>query len=109
MPLLHTMRSQLVLQFRGDTLEDFEQVVALENELREQLGDIIVIDRHDMSSDEANIFMWTSDPVGAFVQISDVLERRQLLDAVVAACRPADGKDFTVIWPSNSAHEFAIG
>lgn len=102
------MRCQLVLQFRGDTLEDFEQVVALENELRDQLGDTIVIDGHDMSSDESNIFMRTNDPVGAFVQISDVLERRQQLDAVVAAYRREDVKEFTIIWPSNSPHEFAI-
>jgi hypothetical protein len=102
------MRCQLVLQFRGDALEDFEQVIALETELCAQLGDSIVIDRHEMSSDESNIFIWTNDPVGAFVQISDVLERQQLLDAVVAAYRPDDGKVYTVIWPSNSTREFAI-
>jgi len=42
------MDYQLVLQFRGDTLEDYDEMIALENELIEELGNSADVDGHDM-------------------------------------------------------------
>jgi hypothetical protein len=38
------MNYQLVLQFRGDSLADYDGMVALENELIEELGDSADVD-----------------------------------------------------------------
>jgi len=101
------MRYQLVLQFRGNSLADYDAMVALEDELIEELADADV-DGHDVGSGEVNIFIFTSDPARTFRQARPVLERRQSLQSVTAAYREADGEEYTVIWPEGSTAEFRV-
>ena len=101
------MNYQLVLQFRGDSLADFDAMVALEDELIEELAGADV-DGHDVGSDEVNIFIFTSDPAQTFRAARPVLERRHCLQGVTAAYRRADGEDYTVIWPEGSTQEFRV-
>ena len=98
----------LVLQFRGDSLADFEAMVALEEDLTEQLGDSADVDGHDVGSGETNIFIFTSDPAGTFDRAKPVLARTQRLQAVTAAYRRVDGEHFVVIWPEGSTKEFRV-
>lgn len=102
------MDYQLVLQFRGDSLHDFDAMVALEDELIVVLGDSAKVDGHDVGSGETNIFIFTSNPEQTFRQARPVLERRQSLQAVTAAYRRVDGEQFTVIWPECSRMEFVV-
>ena len=50
------MKNQLVLQFRGDSLEDYDAMISLEDELIETLRDSAKVDGHDVGSGEVNIF-----------------------------------------------------
>src|SRR5436190_22804080 len=93
----HVMDYQLVLQFRGDSLDDFDAMVALEEELREELGDSADVDGHDVGSGETNIFIFTSDPAATFRRARPALERRQQLQSVTVAYREVEGEQFTVI------------
>ena len=102
------MKYQLVLQFRGDSLEDFNEMIALEDQLSEALGDSADVDGHDMGSGERNIFIFTSDPMRTFSQAKLVLERAENLQSVTAAYRPVKGDHFTVIWPEGSNTKFTI-
>lgn len=102
------MRYQLVLQFRGESLEDLDATVALEDELTEELGDLADVDGHDVGSGETNIFVFTDDPVATFRQARPVLERRRQLHSVTAAYRDIEGKQFIVIWPEGSRQEFRV-
>lgn len=98
------MQYQLVLQFRGDSLEDFDKVVAVEDALIEALGDSADVDGHDVGSGETNIFLFTADPKSTFECAKPVLETRNLLNSVTAAYRGVDDDRFTVftvIWPEN--------
>jgi hypothetical protein len=102
------MDYQLVLQFRGDTMPDYDAVVALEEVLTAELGDSADVDGHDVGSGETNIFIFTSDPQQTFEQAKPLLERRRCLQSVTAAYREADGEEYTVIWPEGSEKEFVI-
>jgi len=102
------MRYQLVLQFPGSSLADYDAMVALEDELIEVLGDSADVDGHDVGCGETNIFIFTSDPARTFQQARPVLERRQSLPAVTAASRQVDGDEYTVIWPEGSTKEFSL-
>lgn len=104
------MEYQLVLQFRGDSLEDFDAMVALEDELIKALGNSATVDGHDIGSGEVNIFIFTSDPQKTFEQAKRVLEQMNRLGAVKAAYRPMPlvDENFTVIWPIGSKEKFAI-
>ena len=96
------MRYQLILRFQGDTFDAFEDIVELETALLERLGELILLDSRDVGSDECSIVVLTADPVLAFSGMSPILDRRGLLEAVVAAYRPVGAKDYTVIWPEAS-------
>ena len=102
------MKYQLVLQFRGDSLEDFDEMIALEEELAEKLGNSADVDGHDMGSGERNIFIFTSDPARTFSEARLVLERAGTLQSVTAAYRPVRGEEYTIIWPEGSKQEFKI-
>ena len=91
------MKYQLVLQFRGDSLEDFDEMTALEDQLNSAFGDSADVDGHDMGSGERNIFIFTTDPGRTFLQSKPVLERARCLRSVTAAYRPVTGEYCTVI------------
>lgn len=102
------MQYQLTLQFAGDSLGDYDAMVALEDELTEQLGDSADVDGHDCGSGETNIFIFTPDPAATFQRMRPVLERARQLQAVTAAYREVDGERYTVIWPEDSQREFTV-
>ena len=55
------MQYQLVLQFSGDSLGDYDAMLALEDDLIQEFGHADV-DGHDIGSGETNIFLVTSEP-----------------------------------------------
>jgi hypothetical protein len=101
------MQFQLVLQFNGDSLGDYDAMVALEDELIQELGDTVDVDGHDIGAGETNIFIVTSHPEITFHRAKAVLDRSQLLGAVTAAYRPVAGQTFTVLWPAHR-QEFSV-
>jgi hypothetical protein len=99
---------QLVLQFRGDALDDFDAMVALETALVAELGNTAEVDGHDMGSGEINIFILTSNPVSAFEKSRVVLSQLNLLAAVTAAYRLVSGEVYTVVWPATFHGKFVV-
>lgn len=97
-----------MLQFLGDSLADYDAMVALENDLIAELGDSADVDGHDVGSGETNIFIITAEPVRTFQASRVVLERNLCMGAVTAAYRPVGGEEYTVIWPEGSANGFRI-
>ncbi|HWZ70485.1 MAG TPA: ABC transporter [Casimicrobiaceae bacterium] len=102
------MQHQLVLQFRGSTLEDLDAIVALEERLTIHLAGVAKVDGHDIGSDEANIFIITSDPIGTFGAIRPVLDHANLLTGATVAYRPSSGNDYSVLWPAQSDEVFRV-
>ena len=102
------MQYQLTLQFRGDTLADYDAMVALEEQLANALGDSAEVDGHDCGSGETNIFILTGDAMGRFRRLTPVLEHSGVLGSLTAAYRDALGEDYTVIWPARSQKGFTV-
>ncbi|WP_040547303.1 hypothetical protein [Pedosphaera parvula] len=102
------MSYQLVLQFRGDSLADYDTMIALEEKLIEDLGDSADVDGHDCGSSETNIFIFTSDPTATFGRVRQTLLREGKLESVKAAYRLVDGNHYTVLWPEGSKEEFKV-
>ena len=102
------MEYQLVLQFRGDSLDDYDAMILLEEKLIEAFENIADVDGHDVGSGEVNIFILTTDPKTTFQQIKPVLELRKKLETVIVAYRKIDEEDYTVIWPENYRQEFKV-
>ena len=104
----NTMRYQLVLQFRGDSLADYDQMVALEDRLIAELGHSARVDGHDCGSGETNIFIYTSDPPHTFWVVRQILTQEGRLEAVTVAYRDADGEEYTILWPEGAKQEFTV-
>jgi hypothetical protein len=102
------MNYQLVLQFPAESLNDFDSLVELEDELIQVSGQSAEIDGHDFGSGEANIFILTSDPANTFSVIKPKLESKGLLGKATVAHREIDGEDYTVIWPEKFSGEFTV-
>ena len=83
-------------------------MIALENELAEELGNSANIDGHDVGSGETNIFIFTSDPTATFCRMKAVLERTRHLQAVTVAYREINSERYTLIWPKGSQEKFTV-
>ena len=102
------MRYQLVLQFCGDSLADYDQMIALEDRLIRDLGHSAKVDGHDCGSGEVNIFIFTRDPVATFRRTRQTLKAEGRLNAVRAAYRDVEGERFTLLWPEGVEADFTI-
>jgi hypothetical protein len=99
---------QLVLQFQGDTLTDYDAMIKLENPLIKKLGHSAKVDGHDCGSGETNIFIFTFDPALTFCKVKHVLEREGKLQSVRAAYRDIECEHYNWLWPEASLEEFRI-
>ena len=95
------MSYQLVLQWPASSLDDFDRLIEIENQLIEQLprhhGEV---DGHDMGSGESNIFVLTDDPGATIEAARSVIGACGALDGFRAGYRRIDGEDFSVLWPA---------
>ena len=99
---------QLVLQLKPWGERDFDQLVALEDLLIDELDGIADVGGHDMGADEANIFIRTSEPAGILPRCVAVAETAGLLPILSAAYRPVHGERYTRLWPSHDVSPFEI-
>lgn len=102
------MKYQLVIQFPlTGSVEDFERLITLENELRVVLRGEHEIDGHDLGAEEMNIFIHTDEPKQAFTLAKEVLSEKEL-KVVSVAYRDFDSEEYSVIWPENFHGEFRV-
>jgi hypothetical protein len=71
------MRYQLVLQFTANT-HDFDQLLALEEKLIEELESVATVDGHDLGQSEFNIFILTDEPAIVFAKAHKIVRDQRL-------------------------------
>jgi len=91
---------QLVVQFAGDDIADFDSMIELEGDLICSLGDEHLVDGHDVGSGEVNIFILTNDPSLACAEVKGLLSDSQQ-DIAKIAFRSMDSDEYAVLWPPN--------
>ncbi len=101
-------RYQLVLQLPGDSIADFDALMALEDSLIKSFRDSPhQVDGHDFGSGTMNLFIDTNDPSGAFALAATTVspERYPMLRA---ACRLFSEDEYRLIWPQDSKEGFEL-
>src|SRR5664279_826024 len=93
------MRFQLVIQFRPTGSLDFDRIVAIEDRLISELGDLALVDGHDIGSGEFNIFILTDNPVGTFERVQFLLQEMKPEGSMKVAYREVDGAHYFFVWP----------
>ena len=102
------MKYQLALQFPANSITDYDEMIALEQQLIELLGSSAKVDGHDCGSGEMNIFIHTDAPENTFERIRGVLAERELFLKLVAAFRELKGDEYSVLWPLGFNKKFRI-
>jgi len=100
MTKLHNMQFMLVLQF-PEAFANYDDIVEIESELIDRLGNIAEVDGHDSGAGESNIFLLTDDPDEAFAVATEVISSKPI-PSWKAAYRPAKGSAYTVLRPKGS-------
>ena len=103
------MKYQLVLQFPGASLSEYDAAVRIEEALNDAMNGSAEVDGHDVGADQVNLFIWTDDPSTTFALVKEVLERLDEFEWVTAAYREGDGDSYTVLWPEDWRKEFKVG
>ena len=101
------MKYQLVLQFPGSAIDDFDHLIAIEDKLIEVMGSAHIVDGHDIGSGESNIFIHTNDPHSAFARAKHIIDDLAIVQLRVAY-RELDGEKYQVIWPESFKGEFKV-
>ena len=101
------MRYQLVLQFPANTLDDFDQLVILEDKLTEELGSVGTVDGHDFGAGEFNIFVLTDEPATLFSAAQRVVTSHGMQSVMRAAYRELTADNYLILWPP-SLTEFIV-
>lgn len=98
------MKFQIVLQWPASSVDDFDQVVAIEDLLIERLSGQCEVEGHDFGMEEANICVDTDDPLRAFEQIRAILSGHRLWPHARRGYRQVDGTEYKVLWPQGAAN-----
>ena len=71
------MNYQLVLQW-SSSIRTFDEMLAAEDALTNDIGDVALVDGHDAGSGEGNIFLLTDSPELAFEVAKRILTEKGL-------------------------------
>lgn len=102
------MDYQLVIKFWRASMENKELLPAIQDELKNALGDTATLDGFDVSAQEINLFVVTPDPKSSFRRIKKILESRNAMRGVSAAYRVMGGAQFNAIWPLRPLRKFTL-
>jgi hypothetical protein len=91
---------QLVLQWPASSVDDYDDMVALEEFLIENLAHGEV-DGHDGGQGEVNIFILTDDPEATFASVKALLDKRRAWLDIRIAYRETTRDHYHVLWPDN--------
>jgi hypothetical protein len=95
------MRYQLVLQWTGSSIEDYDAMIEIEELLIEGLPDESEIDGHDAGAGEVNIFIHTNSPQRSFAALQPILSACNRLHDVRIAFREMSKDEYTILWPTD--------
>lgn len=102
------MDYQLVIKFWRKSLEDDNFLAAIQDQLKDALGESAALDGYDVNAKEINLFVVTPDPKHSFRRLKSVLEAMGIVHGVSAAYRLVGGAHFTSIWPLRSTRKFKL-
>ena len=89
-----------MLQFPSFSTNDYDRLIALEEKIESGLGDLGIVDGHDMSSGEVNIFFHTDNPRLAFDRSKILLGAGENLRDRKAGYRGFNDDEYTAIHPA---------
>jgi hypothetical protein len=103
------MEYVLIFQLPGSSKDDFDELIELEESVRDCIGDLGTVDGHDIGSGERNIFIFTEQPETAFLALKSVFESKRVVTNLKVAYREVEGREYTALYPPGLRNFAVIG
>jgi len=100
------MDYQLTLKFPYFDVDDYKNLIKIEEKLIEKLGDSATFDGHYAGPELMNIFIITSKPLETFVIVLGVVKSEDLLSSLSVVCRAVNGHKYAQLWPLKLQESF---
>jgi hypothetical protein len=101
------MKYQLIIQFQAESVQEFDELVVLEDLLVENLPLHSQVNGHDFGSGDFNIFILTDQPKESFHAAQKTIQHCRPPQTLKAAYRKLGQNNFVILWPPNH-REFTI-
>ena len=101
------MKYQLILQFPVTEDFDFDSIIALETKLTLEMGEGYIVEGHDFSAGEINIFIQTDNPETGYEKAFEMMSAK-LISTLRVAYRVKDSEEFIWLHPVNNDVDFSI-
>jgi len=99
------MEYMLVLQWpSSSTAKELDQLISLEDQIREDIGKCGNVDGHDIGSGEMNIFIFTEDPKATFERVRNIGSFPNHMSNLKAGYREVGEDDFVPLYPVDLEH-----
>lgn len=98
---------QLVFQWPSGSMKDLDRLLSIEEDLRASIGNLGIVDGHDIGAGEMNVFVHTNEPKMVFEKIVRRLTGVHDLSEMTAGYRDFKEDDYTPIYPPGLA-EFTV-
>ncbi len=102
------MEYQLTLKFPYFDVDDYKNIVALEDKLIKKLGRSAHVEGHYAGSEVMNIFVITGQPLESFVVVLEVVRGEGLLASLSVLCRAVNGSKYARLWPLNLQESVSV-
>jgi len=95
------MKYQLVIQLVAESLEDFDNLIALEETMRTklELSSNTLVDGHDFGLGEFNIFIHTDEPHAVLEEVGEIIQETHPGLPFAAGYRDFNDDEYVVLWP----------
>jgi len=94
------VKYQLILQLPASSVEDYDEMIELEEVIIGNLANLGCVDGHDVGSGEINIFVLTDFPKATFDRIRQMPAMRDVAPDLKVAYREIGKDDFTILYPA---------
>jgi len=103
------MEYLLVLQLpsSSSSLGEYDFLIALEESIRESIGDFATVDGHDIGSGEMNILLFTENPQRAFERIKVIPSVANHMSNMKVGYREVGEDQYTPLYPEG-LQQFAV-
>jgi hypothetical protein len=102
----YSRQYQVVLEFHGDDLENFDRVIALATKLEDELK-CSEVDGHDVGGGIVNIFIDTREPRQCFKEAMRIIGDLEPKPEA-AGYRDYEEEDYVRLWPENDTSPFEL-
>ena len=99
---------QLVLQFPTGNKYGLEDLIFIEDKLREIFDHRIEIDGHDIGLEEMNIFIITAKPNMISGHCIDIINNINIIPLLGVGYRNVNCDEYKRIWPKDNKDKFIV-